>query len=79
MCVRFDTKFLLLDGKDCSHNAHNLVGCLCKLRSDHLENRAFHERAYPRSVGNAVVSNAELGKVTMGRKILPLSANFVRG
>ena len=33
----------------------------------------------PGEVISAVVSNAELGKVTMGRKIQPLSANLVRG
>ena len=30
----------------------------------------------PGGVISAVVSNAELGKVTMGRKMLPLSANL---
>ena len=46
-----------------------------------LNTRAFPERANPGPEGSdsAVVSNAELGKVTMGRKIPPLSANLVRG
>jgi len=43
-----------------------------------LNTSAFPERAHlgPGGVISAVVLNAELGKVTMGRKMLPLSANL---
>ena len=48
-------KFLLFGWEglesQCPHSGRLPVTVLCKLRSGHLENRAFHERAYPRSVG----------------------------
>ena len=44
-------KFLLFGWEglesQCPHSGRLPVTVLCKLRSGHLENRAFHERAYP--------------------------------
>jgi len=48
-------KFLLFGWEglesQCPQSGPLPVTVLCKLRSGHLENRAFHERAYPRSGG----------------------------
>ncbi len=56
----------------------------CKLRSGYVETperslKSLSLPQVPRGAISAVVLNAELGKVTMGRKIPPLPASIVHG